>query len=307
MLTEKEVAGDEFYVAVQVDLLAKLVSKMTCDNITLEVTDNALEVSGNGKYQIELDLEDDGSLVKLPNPIETFTEPTKVGSTNSQVIMQTLASIKPALAKTEEFPWFTCYYVGDNITATDTYTVADSKNGFLKEPKLISSAVMDLIGLFSGDVDIYIHGDKMLFDMDNGAVYGVIPSGVEHYSIEDIKALVSQEFGSSCTVVKSALLSLLDRIALFVGTYDNGKITLSFGENGLEVTSKYASEIIPYVKSENAEEFVCQTDINTLAVQVKAQTGSEITIEYGEDNAIKMTDGNITIIVALLEDDTTED
>ena len=37
--------------------------------------------------------------------------------------------------------------------------------------------------------------------------------------------------------------------------------------------------------------------------QVKAQTSSEITIEYGEDNAIKIIDGDITSVVALLEDE----
>ena len=302
-LIESEVSGDEFYVAVQVDLLAKLVSKMTCQEVTLEVKDSSLEVTGNGKYQIELDLEDDGSLVKLPNAVDNFKKDTKIGTTNIHSIMQVLSSIKPALAPTMDYPWYACYYVGERITATDTNTVADSKNGFLTEPRLISSFVMDLLGLFTGDIDVYADGDKILFEAENGTVYGTIPSGIEQYDITAIQGLVSQEFNSSCTVVKSSLLSLLDRIALFVGMYDNGKITLSFGKDGLEVTSKYANEVIPYTKSDNADEFVCQTDVTTLVTQVKAQTGSEITIEYGEDNAIKIIDGDITSVIALLEEE----
>ena len=304
-LIERDVAGDDFYVAVQVDFLAKLVSKMTCKEVTLEVTDNTLEVIGNGKYQIELDLEDDGSLVKLPNPIENFKKDTKIGATNNQTIMQTLASVKPALATADEdeSPWLTCYYVNDSIVATDTYTVATCKNGFLSEPKLLSSEMVDLLGLLSGDINAYTDEDKILFEADSGAVYGTIPNGIEHYSIDDIQELVSQEFASSCTVVKSALFSLLDRIAMFVGIYDNGKITLSFGKDGLEVSSRYAKELIPYVKSENAKEFECQADVTMLITQVKAQTSSEITIEYGEDNAIKIIDGDITSVVALLEDE----
>ena len=301
-LVEDRVEGDELYVAVQVDLLAKLVAKMTCDEITLEVADNALNVIGNGKYQIDIPLEDDGSFVKLPNPVDKFEKNKKIGTVDSSVIMTALTSIKPALATTMEYPWFTCYYIKDRIVATDTYTVADSSNGFLDEAKLINSNVMDLLGLFVGEIVVYVDGDKMLFDNAKGSVYAVIPNGIENYSITDIEALVQQEFNYSCTIAKSSLLNLLDRISLFVGVYDNGKITLSFTKEGLEVVSKYANETINYTNAENAGEFVCSTDINTLITQVKAQTGSEITIEYGKDNAIKIIDGDITSVVALLEE-----
>lgn len=301
-LVEENVVGDEFYVAVQVDLLAKLMSKMTCDEVTLEVTDNCLNVVGNGSYQIDIPLEDDGSAVKLPNPVEKFNKKNKIGSVDSSVILTALTSLKPALATTMDYPWFTCYYVKDSIVATDTYTVADYTQGFLDEAKLIGSDVMDLLGLLMGEISVYSDGDKMLFEGEDGMVYGSVPNGIEHYSIDAIKDLVNQEFDNSCTVVKTTLLNLLDRISLFVGAYDNGKITLSFGEEGLTVNSRYATETIRYTAADGAGDFECQTDVNTLVAQVKAQTGSEITIEYGRENAIKLIDGDLTSVVALLEE-----
>ena len=301
-LTESDVSGDDFYVAVQVDLLAKLVSRLTCNEVTLEVTESALNVIGNGNYQIDIPLEDDGSTVKLPNPIDSFKKENKVGTADSSVILTTLTSVKPALAKTEEYPWFTAYYVKDRITATDTYTIADYSHGFLETPMLISSIVMDLLGLFSGSISVYVNEDKVLFESDMGAVYSIIPNGVENYSIDALQELVQQDFDYSCVVSKSALLNLLDRISLFVGAYDNGKMTLNFGSEYLEVTSTYASEIIEYSDKDNAGEFICTTDVNTLVTQIKAQSGSEITIEYGRDNAIKIIDGDITSVVALLEE-----
>lgn len=302
-LREQGVAGDDLYVAVQVDLLAKLVSKMTCDEVTLQVTENSLDVIGNGKYQLEVELEDDGSFVKLPNPVENFKkEEHEVGKVDSAVILNVLASVKPALATTKDYPWYACYYVGESITATDTYTVADYNKGFLEEAQLISPEVMDLLGLFSGEITVYADEGKMLFESAGGTVYGAIPNGIEHYSIDAIKGLVNQEFVSQCKVVKSALLNLLDRLALFVGTYDNGKITLSFGAEGLEITSRYANESISYADDSGVGDFECAMDINTLITQVKAQTGSEITIEYGMNNAIKLIDGDMTSVVALLEE-----
>lgn len=301
-LTEELPDSEEFYVTVRVDLLAKLVAKMTCDNTTLEIADNCLNVIGNGKYQIELEVEDDGSFVKLPNPAENFKKDNKIGSVSSQVILTALTSLKPALATTMEYPWFTCYYVGDSITATDTYTVANYTQGFLEDAKLISAETMDLLGIFIGEISVFVDGDKMLFEAENGTVFTTIPNGIENYSIDDIQGLVNQDFDYSCTIVKSSLLSLLDRIALFVGVYDNGKVTLSFSKDGIEVTSRYANEVIALTKGDKAGEFVCNADVNTLVAQVKAQTGSEITIEYGEDNAIKIIDGDLTSVVALLEE-----
>ena len=301
-IVENGIIGDDFYVVVQVDLLAKLVARMTSQEVTLEVADNCLNVIGNGTYQIDIPVEDDGAPVHLSNPIETFNRDNKIGTVNSSVIDSVLAGVKPALAVDDEYDWFTCYYVKDRITATDTYTVADYNNGFLKEPKLIRSVMMDLVGLLVENIDVYLDGDKMLFESSNGAVFGVVPAGIENYSIDAIQALVQQEFDYSCKITKSSLLRLLDRISLFVGEYDNGKITLSFGTDGLNVTSKYATETINYTDAEKAGEFECNTDVNTLITQVKAQAGSELTIEYGKDNALKIVDGDMTSVVALLED-----
>lgn len=300
---EDDLSGKEdFYVAVQVDLLAKLVSKMTCDNVTLEVTDSCLNVNGNGSYQIELEHEDDGAQLVLPNPIDGFDKRNKVGVVDSSVITTTLASIKPALATTDDIPCFACYYVGDSIVATDGYTASDYAKGFLQEPKLIRSVVMDLLGLLTGEISVYEDNGKMLFESEGGSVYCSVPNGIEQYSIAQIKTLVTQEFDYSCKVTKSSLLNLLDRIALFVGVYDNGKITLVFDADGLEVNSKYANEVIPYSEDVDINEFVCIADINTLITQVKAQRGDEFTIEFGKENVIKFVDGDIVSVVALLEE-----
>ena len=301
-IVENGVVGDDFYVAVQVDLLAKLVSKITCQEVTLEVVDNCLNVIGNGKYQIDIPVEDDGVAVKLSNPIETFNRDNQIGTVNSSTVLTTLASLKPALATEDEYEWLTCYYVKDRITATDTYTVADYKNGFLEEPKLIRSVMMDLVGLLVENIKVYLDGDKILFEASNGAVYGTLPKGVENYSIDAIQGLVQQDFDYACKIGKSSLLSLLDRIALFVGEYDNGKITLSFGLVGLTITSKYATETINYTDAERVGEFTCNADVYTLITQVKAQTSSELTIEYGKDNALKIVDGDLTSVIALLEE-----
>lgn len=306
LVLKTETGAEDFYVAVQVDLLAKLVSKLTCEEVTLEVTDSCLNVVGNGKYQIDLVLDDDGNPVKLPDPMSKWnTEKTEeLGKTEIATIVNTVMSLKSSLLDTVDYPWYTCYYVNDKIImSTDTYTVGSYARGFLNKPYLIGSDVMDLVCLLNGDIAVSTDGTFLKFEAQDGVVIGKVVDGIDRYAIDDLNALVEQDFENSCKVSKQAILSLLDRISLFVGQYDNGEITLSFKADKLEVSSRYASEPIKYAEpSDRAEEFTCKTDIGTLIPQIKAQLGSVFEIQYGKENAIKLIDGELTSVVALLEE-----
>ena len=72
-ITEDKVDGEDFYVVVQADMFSKLVSKLTCENVTLVVADNTLNIKGNGNYKIELPLNEDGELIKYPDPLSRDT------------------------------------------------------------------------------------------------------------------------------------------------------------------------------------------------------------------------------------------
>ena len=278
-IVEDKVVADDFYVVVDANTFSKLVSKMTCENITLEVKTGlfVLEVRGNGNYKIELPLDENGEPIKYPDPVEKLdlssAEQRTINRTTVQVILET---IKPALAVTLENPCYTGYYVGDDVVATDTYKIASMNINLLGNNRLVSPEFIE---------------------------------GIEDYAIDAINGLVNTEMNSFCSVPKNAILQLLDRLSLFVGTYDKNAIHLTFTQNGLQVSSKAANgvEIIDYIASENFTPFTCAIDIQMLTQEIKAISNDVIELYYGTDNAIKMTDGNITIIVALLEDDMNEE
>ena len=309
-LQAKDVSGEDFYIAVKVDVFAKLVSKITSDTITLKVDGGVLTVIGNGSYKMGIPLEEDGTPAVLPNPIAKFYPNSKlVGTVHSSVIANVLKSVKPALSTDNDYPQYHNYYVCDSVLASDTYTITDYSEGFLEEARLVSPFVMDLLGLFTGEIRVFSDDNAMLFIADNGMVFGAIPDGIENYSSVELSMLVSQVYNHSCKVSRVALLGLLDRMSLFVDTdsndkHKNGRITLNFGKEYLEITSPYASERIEYMEREKADDFECDAEINTLTTQVKAQTSEEITIEYGEDNAIKIIDGDITTVVGLMTEAT---
>lgn len=303
---EDKVEGDDFYVVVQAEMFAKLISKLTCEKVSLDLKDNTLMVTGNGKYSIELPLDEEGELIKYPDPMCESIEVEKVADLNLSTIKLILATAKSALANTLEVPCYTGYYVGNKVVATDTYKICGINIKLWDEPALVSPEMMSLLDIFTDEKFMAVRRDNiMIFESNNCVVYGTLMDSIDDYQIEAIDGLLEQDFDSSCKITKSAMLQLLDRLSLFVSPYDKNGVYLTFTRDGLQIESKQANsiEVIPYTESNSFHDFTCCVDIEMLHSQVKANTGDSITIHYGEDNAIKITDGNVAQVVALLEDD----
>jgi len=301
-----KIDGEDFYVVVQAEMFSKLISRLTCEKVTLELKENALTVKGNGNYSIELPLNEDGELIVYPDPLKKMENMEAMDDVNLSTIRLILATAKASLAETDEVPCYTGYYVGDKVVSTDTYKICGIDVRLFDEPALISPEMMDLLDLLTDEkVKVFRKGNTLVFSTPGCEVYGKTMDSIEDFQIDVISGLLDQEFGSVCKVSKDALLQLLDRLSLFVSAYDKNGIYLTFTREGLQIESKQANstELLPYSESANFKDFTCCIDIEMFRSQVKANTGSVIEIQYGEDNAIKMTDGNVTQIVALLEDD----
>lgn len=309
-IVEDKVVAEDFYVVVDATTFSKLVSKMTCENITLEVNLKVLQVKGNGNYKIELPLDENGEPIRYPDPVSkldmSMAQEETVNRSTIQVILDT---IKPALAVTLENPCYTGYYMGDRVVATDTYKIASMDISLFKEPKLISSELLDLLAVMTSEkINVHVFKDDIVYETPDCVVYGKFLAGIEEYAIQAISELVDIEFDSFCSIPKNDIVQLLDRLSLFVGPYDKNSIYLTFTPDGLQVSSKKANgvEIVNYQHSDNFKSFTCPIDIQMLTQEIKSISSDVIELYYGLDNAIKMTDGNITIIVALLEEDTEE-
>lgn len=305
MIAEHGIDGDDFAVTVYADMFAKLIARLTCDTVSMELKDKYLEVTGNGTYKIELPFDENGEIVKFSNPMLNKQFTTVIGRLSVSVINTILNSVKPALAVTLDNPQYTNYWVGDCVLATDSYKIASYAKEVFENPVLISAQMMELLtSTATDDFMVALNADdnsEIMFTTKDCIVYGKLPSGLSEYAINEIKDLVSKEFTSTCEVNKSTLMQLLDRLSLFVRPFDDGNINLTFTPDGLVVTSvaNSGSELIPYLSSDNFKEFACVIDINLLQTQVKSNISDAVKIHFGEPECIKITDGTITKIIAL--------
>ena len=304
-ISESDIAGDSFNVTVYADIFSKLIARMTCEKISMELKENYLEVKGNGTYKIELPFDENGNIVQFPNLVSTLNvDNSKRSQIKLSTIQTILNSVKPALATTLENPCYTAYWAGDKVLATDSYMIASYAIPVFDEPKLINANMMDLLSVMTDEIIEVTEGENILvFSSTNCTVYGKTYEGINEFAIEPITGLLESEFGSSCEINKTSLLQVLDRLTLFIRPFDDGNINMTFTNEGLVITSmaNSGSELIHYMGSDNFKEFHCSINVNLLQSQVKSNISDGVKIYYGEDSCIKIIDGMITKIVALNE------
>lgn len=304
-IMQDKTEGDDFYCTVQVDQFSKLISRMTSENITLELDGAILTVKGNGNYKIELPLDESGNIINYPDPVAEAKLEGEIVDINLSTIKTILTANKAALATTMEQPEYTCYYIGDKVVSTDTYNICGLDVKLFDQPILISPEMMNLLDVMTEEKIGVLQNDECIeFMTKDCIVFGYKADGVDDYAIDAISELLNEEFGSRCKVNKTEFLALLDRINLFVGENDNKAITMTFTDKGIDISSKKSNgvETLAYIDSKDFKPYTCLIAIDGLTQQIKANKADSIEVQYGNENSIKIVDGNITQVIALLQD-----
>ena len=208
-VSEKDVKGDDFSITVPIETFSKLIARMTCENIELELKDTCLQVKGNGKYSIELPLDENGELIAYPDPLSEV-KLKKADEVNFTTIATILTSVRPSLSVTLEEPCYTGYYVQDKVIATDLCKMAWLDETVLKEPKLISADMMNLLSVMTAEkINVCIKDNVIVFYTDNVTVYGLAMEGIDDFEIDALTGLIDTKFESHCKLATGELLQYL--------------------------------------------------------------------------------------------------
>lgn len=298
--------GNDFYFVIPVDSFHKLISKTSSEYVELTPTNGTLEIIGNGKYVMELPLDEEGKPVRLAG-IPEFNESVPIGKVKLSTFKLILSVNRAALAETMEVPCYTGYYFGnDAVVTTDSFKICYTGTKIFEQPILLPA---ELISLFSvmleEDITVKIDNGKVLFSTHDCQIFGQALDGIENFQVDAISQMVNEDFPSMCTIPKTTFVGVLDRIGLFVTQYDRNALKMLFTPDGLMVNTQQGTgqEIIQYAGSKNFQPFTASIDIQMLRTQVAAQSNDTLELWYGSDTAIKMKSGIVTQIVALLDDE----
>lgn len=307
-VTQDKVDG-EFYATVLADKFAKLIEKLTCENVTLEIDADKLNITGNGRYTIELQYDEMGNAIQYPDPLAELEKPKETASLNMSIVSRTINSVKSSLADNVDAPYLTGYYAGDMIASANGDEMTIFKSKFMKTPLLMYPIALDLLVLSSDDkftVERYKDA-KIVFKTHDIVIYSHEMEGIDDYPTDALTSFLNVEMPFSCKVAKSALMQSLDRIALFVGAYDDNAINLNFDGKALEISSLASTgvEKIAYVSGDK-DSFKCSIDLPSFIKHIKTHSTDDVEIQFGDDSAIKLIDGDIVTVLSLFEDMETE-
>lgn len=304
LYVKEPVETEDFELVVEMETFSKLISKMTSETITLNITDNYLEVVGNGKYLIDIP-SDDGNPIRYPDPVSEMDLSEPTDTLSLEMVNKIINNARNSLAQDYSVPGFVNYYVGSTVLSTDRLKICNVDTEVFKDPVLISCATMDLLAIMDkSSINVYRSGNKLVFETSNCVLYANIPEGIEDFDVEVITSLIKEEFPSMCKVSKNAVMQLLDRLSLFVGKFDDNAITVTFTQEGILFSSKKSNgtELVPYIESKNFSEFVAMLDIEMLDSQVKTVDSETIQIYYGNDTALKFVTDDVIQVTAFLEE-----
>ncbi len=303
---------EPFNASVYIALFSKLVQKLTSESVVIDAKDGILIVTADGEYKMEMPLDENGEPVDFNVPSELTTSNAQTEVIEKKIISAVIDTVKPALATDFDFGSYVNYFVTDaTVVGSDTAQASMYNDKLLPISNILLDAkLLDLVNTlpsaeinFGQDGDIYVfeqaHIDAVPYIM---TVYGRKLDGVSDYDYSVITSLFDVDLQNSCKIAKSALLSCLDRITLFVGKYDNNQIKLNFTNKDLTICSVTNSgvERIVYKEAQNkSANFTCTVNADLFKNQIKAQLTDLIEIQFGSDALIKFVDGVHSSVLAL--------
>ena len=301
-IIEHNVDGDDFYIVVEADTISKLIARMTCENVSLDIKENSLEVVGNGTYKIDIPLNENGEHIVFPSGKRKDKKKGKSYKVKNSTIQTILTSVKPSLAVTLEEPCYTGYYVGDSVVGTDSIKLASYNEKLFDSAVLVRPETMELLAVITDDeFTVKIVDSSIECISSNCEIYTTAMEGIEDYSIDAINDLIQVEMPNTIKLSKNEVLQALDRIVLFVGAYDKNIVNVTFADRAMVVESKATNgvESITAVSDDEIGEFSCALDVFMFQQQVKALTSDTFELQYGDEKAIKIKDTGADIIQIL--------
>lgn len=302
---EDSCVADDMDITVNAELFSKLISKINSDTVDMDIIDNTLVISGNGKYTLELVPDENGDALSFPDKFpEEVTEIGKISATDLVAINTTVKTSLSQVAGSV----YSSYYFGDLVASTDRAMMSIFNRKIFDTPYLLDKRFVELLGIGTTDVTIS-KADKQLVAEERLSekcvikICTTVADNTSEFNVDGVNKFMALEVNSFCRFKKAQMLELLDRLSLFVSKFDDGAIELHFTDKYIEVSSMASNgiESVDYTESKDATDMTIKINIDRLRNQLKSYNADIVDLYYGSEICIKLVDGDMTQIIALIK------
>lgn len=288
-------------IAVVKDTLVKLISSLPYTlEIVLAVQDDNLVITGDGIcYKLQAIKDTDGLVtfkdVQVPKVSEEL---------NLQAFRNSYSKVQNSIDPQGLVPYLSAVYVSESMYGTNNYLLAKSDCGkmFGEDVLLPLPLCENILQIAEDTARFKIDGDTLTVFTNQLTVQGKLHDGIASYPVKMIDRLFSRADSKSALVSVDLLADALNRVSLFVNTFDDNAMQVSFNEQGMTVSSVTQSgrEVIPYSNGNAIEQAPSKFDIRLLTRLAKTFVGTEyddVSI-YVIDNQAVAQAGDTKVILA---------
>lgn len=297
-----EQCEEEMTVIVKADQFSKLINKTTKDTVTLKLTDNYLEVKGNGTYKVEIVSDE----VYPTLDIDVDKEFTVTYTTLSNAI----TSGAKAKSNVPTDGVLFSYLVRDSevVTADAIKVYSTELDG--KDLEGVELLIPPTLANLLQSIDV--ENIKFMVDDDcttlravgqNVTITGALQEGADEYP--DVIPLLTSEYPYSCEVDVKQVLQALDRLDLFIGLYDKGIIDVVFSDTNMAIaTSSKSVEAIEYTKPiDLSEPFVISVNSAYMKDLFSAVDEPDVKVEFGTEETVKLCTKDSMMLLATADEE----
>lgn len=307
--------AEDFHATVNAELFLKLISKITTELVTMDISDNCLLITGNGKYKLPL-VYDGTELLKLPEI--TIDNVTNSFSISGDILDSIFTyNSKQLIGKVINNPVQSLYYVDNEGAITFTSGACVNKFELDEDVKLLlNSKLVKLFKLFKSDtVEFSIGQDKLseeliqtkakfkTSDIELTAVLPTNEASIKKVPVKVIRDRAYKDYKYSVTINRVEMLQAINRLFIFsdkssaidrtygVFTFEKNKVIIS------DMNSVNKEEIVYANESIISDEYKAVLDFTDIKSILDSSTGEFITFNFGDNQAIVCVKDNIYNIV----------
>lgn len=309
---------EEFRAVIDAKVFVTLISKLTSEDVELELAERALVVKADkGVYKFPLKCDDKGMVVlpkiEVNNPtVEIVIEAAKL---QSMLDFNGKEFGKGTISK----PVQKYYYMDEEGCLTFTNNTACINSFPLSGAVqvLLSQKVVNLFKLF-GNEDIRMtlgHEDvggliqtRVKFEGENVSV-SYLSSNDQSYFVQfpvkQIRGMAVKPYDYSVTMGTKDFIMALDRLLLFEGVnnLNRGVGLFEFGDKGITIydSKKVNQEFVPYHSVGALPESKLEIHLGLAELKASLENSEEeyLTLNFGEnEKAIVLANGNVRNVIA---------
>lgn len=307
-VSHSDVAGGYFYAIVDVDTFAKLINKMTSEELTLAIEGNRLVVTGNGVYDFAMCFEGDELARFKDYHFETNENPYVM---NINILKTILKTNKATVCTNPEMPELVAYHFGPMGVLTTNRTCAClTKANFTDISFLLPVRTVALMEVFSGtDVKFYVTETSVKIVSDDVTIYSPKKTETERdkkFPVEVLTNMFSNELSEDYVVLnRNSLISALERLLLVSDKYNQNLLEITFAEAFLGLRNVRSSnvgsgvETLEYTTNNLKNSMVINLVGTVLLNDLKAIMNDDIKIHLkGSNDPIVIDNDNICLLVS---------